>query len=212
MAQVACGKGHFYDDQNHSSCPFCGVDGVELNIPPTVRSPNVAPTAPAGGVARPAAGTAPMPDNARTRAARDIGEPPSDDTEPTRAVWNKRLGGIDPVVGWLVCIEGPDKGRDFRIHTERNFIGRDPSMDIAIGGDASISRLNHTVVSYNPKKHSFSIAPGDARGLTYVNEDELLAAQALTAYDVIELGASKLLFVPFCGDRFTWPVADDTSS
>jgi hypothetical protein len=210
MAQVACGKGHFYDDQNHSSCPFCGVDGVELNIPPTVRSPNVAPAAPAGGAARPV-GTAPMPDNARTRAARDIGEPPSSDAEPTRAVWNKRLGGIDPVVGWLVCIEGPDKGRDFRIHTERNFVGRDPSMDIAIAGDASISRQNHTVVSYNPKKHSFSIAPGDARGLTYVNEDELLAAQPLTPYDVIELGASKLLFVPFCGDRFTWPVADDTS-
>lgn len=208
MAQVACGKGHFYDDQNHSSCPFCGVDGVELNIPPTVRSPTVAPGAPAGGAQQRPGGTAPMPDSiSRTRAARDVGEPPAGDAEPTRAVWNKRLGGIDPVVGWLVCIEGPDKGRDFRIHTERNFIGRDPSMDIAIAGDASISRLNHTVVSYNPKKHSFSIAPGDARGLTYVNDDELLAAQPLTAYDVVELGASKLLFVPFCGDRFTWPVA-----
>ena len=208
MAQVACGKGHFYDDQNHSSCPFCGVDGVELNIPPTVRSPTVAPAAHGGSAQQRAGGTAPMPDGiSRTRAARDIGEPPAGDSEPTRAVWNKRLGGIDPVVGWLVCIEGPDKGRDFRIHTERNFIGRDPSMDIAIAGDASISRSNHTVVSYNPKKHSFSIAPGDARGLTYVNDDELLAAQPLTAYDVVELGASKLLFVPFCGDRFTWPVA-----
>ena len=212
MAQVACGRGHFYDDQNHSSCPFCGVDGVELNIPPTVRSPYLAPTAPAGGAQRPA-GTGSMPDNfARTRAARDIGEPPSGDAEPTRAVWKKRLGGIDPVVGWLVCIDGPDKGRDFRIHTERNFLGRDPSMDIAIAGDASISRMNHTVISYNPKKHRFSIAPGDARGLTYVNEEELLAAQPLAAYDVIEVGASKLLFVPFCGDRFTWPVADNTTA
>jgi hypothetical protein len=212
MAQVACGRGHFYDDQNHSSCPFCGVDGVELNIPPTVRAPYLAPTAPAA-VARRPVGTGSMPDNfAHTRAARDIGEPPSGDTEPTRAVWKKRLGGIDPVVGWLVCIDGPDKGRDFRIHTERNFLGRDPAMDIAIAGDASISRMNHTVISYNPKKHSFSIAPGDARGLTYVNEDELLAAQPLAAYDIIEVGASKLLFVPFCGDRFTWPMADSTTA
>lgn len=208
MAQVACGRGHFYDDQNHLSCPFCGVDGIELNnVPPTVRSPY---TAPAGVGPRPAAGTAPMPDAlGRTRAARDIGEPPSGDAEPTRAVWNKRMGGIDPVVGWLVCIAGPDKGRDFRIHTERNFLGRDPSMDIAVAGDASISRQNHTVVSYNPKKHSFQHRTRRCTGLTFVNEEELLAAQPLAPYDVIEVGASKFLFVSFCGDRFTWPVSED---
>jgi serine/threonine protein kinase len=33
--QVACGKGHFFDSEMHSTCPFCGVDGVDLQIPPT---------------------------------------------------------------------------------------------------------------------------------------------------------------------------------
>ncbi|WP_424766536.1 hypothetical protein [Paenibacillus sp. sgz302251] len=31
-------------------------------------------------------------------------------------------GGIDPVVGWLVCVEGPHKGNDFRLHSERNLL------------------------------------------------------------------------------------------
>ena len=37
----------------------------------------------------------------------------------------RKRTGLDPVVGWLVCIAGPDKGRDYRIHSERNFLGRE---------------------------------------------------------------------------------------
>ena len=195
MAHVSCGKGHFYDSDVNSSCPFCGVDGVQLDIGATQAAPG------ASAAQRP--GTR---DVGVTRAARGAGEAPADDGGRTRAVWTKKFGGIDPVVGWLVCIEGQDKGRDFRIHTERNFIGRDPAMDVAVAGDNSISRHNHAVISYNPKRHTFTVAPGDGRGLTYLNDDELLGPQPLKPYDIIELGASKLLFVPFCGEQFTWPV------
>lgn len=31
---------------------------------------------------------------------------------------------VDPVTGWLVCIEGPQYGKDFKIHAGKNFIGR----------------------------------------------------------------------------------------
>ena len=37
---------------------------------------------------------------------------------------------MDPVTGWLVCIEGPSKGRDYKIMTEKNFLGRSETMDI----------------------------------------------------------------------------------
>jgi hypothetical protein len=80
--------------------------------------------------------------------------------------WKERLGGIDPVVGWLVCIEGPDRGRDYRIHTERNFIGRAPTMDIAITGDPAISWDNQAVLSYNPRRHTFRLAPGTVAALS----------------------------------------------
>ena len=70
--------------------------------------------------------------------------------------------GIDPVVGWIVCVEGQDKGRDYRIRTERNFIGRNDSNDIVIKGDDSISRERHAIISFNPRTNSFRLAPGDS--------------------------------------------------
>ena len=188
MPMKPCGKGHFYDDSAHSTCPYCGVD---LNIGATV------------GVSQ-SVSTQAEAEASVTRAAGRASAPPQRDDGVTRHVWAEKLGGIDPVVGWLVCIEGPDKGRDFRIHSERNFIGRAPTMDVSIAGDASISRENHAVISYNPKKNRFSLAPGDSRGLVYLNDDEVLSAEVLTAYDMIELGSTKLLFVPFCSDSFRW--------
>ncbi len=193
MSMVSCGNGHFYNDAEHSNCPFCGV-GLDLR-----------PTRPLGAETNARLGN----DAGHTRAA---GAPPAPGLGPdpgaTRHIWAKRMGGVDPVVGWLVCVTGPEQGRDYRLHSERNFIGRAPSMDVAITGDASISRDNHAVISYNPKQHSFRLAPGDSRGLVYLNDEEVITPLALAPYDRIELGETVLLFVPFCGERFVWPVGD----
>lgn len=35
--QVACGNGHFYNDEQHANCPFCGLDDSPYNNPPTSR-------------------------------------------------------------------------------------------------------------------------------------------------------------------------------
>ena len=193
MSMVSCGNGHFYNDQEHSSCPFCGV-GLEVNQ-----------TRPLG--TQPHAGVA--SEGGQTRAAS---APPAVglglDPGATRHVWSNKLAGIDPVVGWLVCVKGPDRGRDYRLHTERNFIGRSPAMDIPITGDPSISRENHAVISYNPKKHGYRLAPGESRGLVYLNDEEVLMPMELAPYDRIELGETMLLFIPFCGERFHWSMAD----
>ena len=193
MSMVSCGNGHFYNDQEHSSCPFCGV-GLKVN--PT-RPLRAQPNARAGG------------DAGHTRAAS--APPPAGlgrDPGATRHVWAGAMAGVDPVVGWLVCVQGPDRGRDYRLHTERNFIGRAPTMAVAITGDDSISRENHAVLSYNPKKHSYRLAPGDSRGLVYLNDEEVLMPMELAPYDRIELGKTTLLFIPFCGERFNWTAED----
>lgn len=62
------------------------------------------------------------------------------------------------------------------------------------------------MISYNPRNRTFRIAPGEQRGIVYLNDEEVLTPMPLAPYDRIELGATKLLFVPFCGERFTWPV------
>ena len=121
----------------------------------------------------------------------------------TVGVFKARIG-IEPVVGWLVCVGGPDRGRDYRIRSQRNFIGRDPRMDISISSDDQISRENHAAITYHPRSNSFKLAPGEAHGITYLNNESVDVPVLLKPYDSIELGATKLIFVPFCSEAFQW--------
>lgn len=108
------------------------------------------------------------------------------------------------VVGWLVCVKGSEKGKDFILGSGRNFIGRSPSMDVSLMGDASVSRENHAVITYNPRGNNFSISYGTGHGIVYLNGEEVLSPMKLNPYDQIELGETILIFIPFCGENFKW--------
>jgi hypothetical protein len=178
MKQCAQG-GHYYDGDVHSECPYC-------------KNANVGVTMPLDMVNR----AVPGEDN-RTRAqgAADNGR--------TVALIKEELG-IDPVVGWLVNLDGSDKGRDYRIHSDNNFIGRGEKMDICIRGDDTISRDNHAVISYDARDKVFYFAPGDGRSIVRLNGKALLTTAELKAYDTIEIGKTQLMFVPLCGEKFDW--------
>ena len=126
-----------------------------------------------------------------------------DDDDRTTAYWAKD-SGVDPVVGWLVCIAGAEKGKDFKIVSERNFLGRGEGMDIRIEGDMNISRKNHCSISYNPKNREFYITPGDANGLIYLSDEAVYNTRQLQSFDTLEIGESKFVFVEFCGQNFDW--------
>ncbi len=190
MSMKRCDNGHYFDANKYSTCPSCGIQDLDINATVIHRVPPATPNA---------AGS----QTVRREAVPTAGEP-----GVTVGVFHKKIG-IDPVVGWLVCIEGTDKGRDFRIRSERNAIGRAGNMDICINGDDTISREKHAFISYNPRKNSFLLMPGESRGIIYLNDDEVAAPIPLKAFDVIELGQTKLLFVPFCGDQFQWGKTTD---
>ena len=111
---------------------------------------------------------------------------------------------VEPIVGWLVCTAGPDQGKDFRIVTGWNMIGRDESMSICIPSDEEISRSEHAKILFEPKKREFYLAPGDGRFPFYLNGDVVLQPTSLKVHDVVELGSTHLRFVPFCGSDFGW--------
>ena len=175
-----CSHGHFFDASKHSSCPYCGVGADVEGKTRRVPSPN--------------AGQQPRPASA----------PPASDPGVTHAAYREATSGISPVVGWLVCVGGPDRGRDFRIHGEKNFIGRGSSMDIVIAGDESVSREKHASVAYDPKKRNFWLMPGEASGLVYLNGQLVNTPTRLNSRDLIEIGKTKLMFWPFCDDKFHW--------
>jgi hypothetical protein len=112
--------------------------------------------------------------------------------------------GIDPVVGWLISLDGKEKGRDYRIHTDNNYIGRAENMDICIRGDDTISRENHATVSYDSRDKVYYFTPGDGRSIVRLNDKGVFTTTELSAYDILEIGKTKLIFLPLCGDKFEW--------
>jgi len=128
-----------------------------------------------------------------------------DDSDHTVAYWANELS-VDPVVGWIVCFDGYEKGRDFKLKSEKNFIGRDANMDICLEGDNTISRRNHAIIAYNPKNREFMITPGEGNGLVYVQNEAVYSPVKLSPFNVLEIGNSKFVFVPLCGENFDWKI------
>lgn len=112
--------------------------------------------------------------------------------------------GADPVVGWLVCVKGPDMGKDYRLHSGTNFIGRSERMDVCIKNDNAISRSAAASISYDDRSRTFFIQKGEVRNLIYLNGRALRADADLSIYDRIEIGNTMLVFVPLCGQQFNW--------
>ena len=112
-------------------------------------------------------------------------------------------GGGDPVVGWLVCVEGPMRGNDYHLHAGYNYIGREIG-DVRISGDQQISRQNHAMIAFDDTDGVYYVGPSAGRNLLKVNGKTVLNAVELHSYDVISIGTTKLMFVPLCGEHFSW--------
>jgi len=130
---------------------------------------------------------------------------PAAATQPdgaTVGVAHKMLG-FEPVVGWLVCTAGPTRGQDYRIPDGHSIIGRGNGAHIRIEGDTTISHHQASIV-FDRRTSKFFVTPGQGRNPTYLNGALLLSERPLQARDGLEMGASFLVFVPFCGDEFSW--------
>ncbi len=117
---------------------------------------------------------------------------------------NETPNAQDPVVGWLVCIGGLHTGEAFQLHVGKNAIGRSDSNKVVLRLDRSISRENHATVIYEPKKREFYLQTGNTDGLIYLNENFVDGSQLIKTKDVLEMGTSKFIFVPLCGEDFSW--------
>lgn len=215
MAITECGSGHVYDTDQYAVCPYCnsgntmiqfgGGNGAGRTVAPGGFGRTAAPQGfgsamPAQPMMRPA-GNQGYEELGKTVAPESFRKAQEQENK-TVAVFQKHMN-LDPVVGWLVCIEGPEKGKDYRLWSKINTIGRSDSMDICIK-DPTISKENHARLAYDPKHNNFRLIPGNSTNNIYLNDEPIYTPMMLAAYDVIELGDSKLVFVPFCCDRFTW--------
>jgi len=111
----------------------------------------------------------------------------------------------DPVVGWMVVVDGPGKGHWRRLGYGANDIGRSPGARVALDfGDETISRERHAVVTYDPRGLKFYVQQGEGRNLTYLDGAPVLVPQELRSGQEIVVGASRLRFIALCGADFHW--------
>lgn len=229
MEIIGCGRGHYYNPEQYSSCPECAKEQNPdiLSATEPVDFNKYANSFSGVGVTEPVNYDAFAGDN-------DIGhtEPVGtgnswnmmnttdfkngstgskvQEYAPTMPVTPANVTGVAsgtpfvPVVGWLVCVSGPAKGRDYRIHSQYNYIGRGQHMDICISGDNHISTDRAAILAYDPQEKFFSFGPGMGHNVVRVNGKMLMNAVQLNAYDELTIGETKLLFVPLCGERFDW--------
>ena len=224
--QANCGFGHIYDSDQYASCPYCnrgtraiffgsggsgrisaadvdvGGDGVQGDYQRTVApsypdsvDKTVAPGGPSY-VSDNTIGKTEIPDYLKKQME-------TDERNKTIGIFKKKTG-LDPMVGWLVCIEGPEKGSDYRLFNRINTIGRGEDNDVVIRSEQTISQKSHAKLAYDEKHNNYQMIPGDGRNITYVNDVPLYVPQLLHAYDVIEFGETKLIFIPLCSEQFHW--------
>ena len=170
-----CENGHYYDDEKFFRCPYCGIN---IDLEDEIDS-----------------------DQDKTVAIADINYSEDDDDRTIMAEGKEEKRYF--VTGWLVCVDGAEKGRDYRLHMGFNRIGRSYQMDICLEDDLAITRDNHCSVIYDDKNGQFLVKPSVGT-VTYLNGNILLSAEIIKTGDRIRVGQSTLELVAFCNGEKKW--------
>ena len=192
MNQVKCSRGHYYDGDKYEQCPHCKEackdNNDEIFTAPISYIPiSNKPTEP----------TEPVTISGEEMSAII-------DKEKTIGVYSAN-SEVEPVVGWVVVIDGPEKGMSYSLKAGKNFIGRTYGLnDIVLQNDMSVSREKHAIVVYDPKSGAFLVQPGMSSELFYLNDEVVLQAKQINTRDIITIGGTKLMFIPFCEKGYTW--------
>lgn len=207
MEIIRCNNGHFYDSEENDTCPYCSGKIVKVpeDILPTdcfhtthKTADAVPPTEAADKGGDHARKVEEYPDTASASKVEQPGP-----TAPVKPQGKQGQEQAD-LVGWLVCIEGPSRGKDYRIRNQNNYIGRNPDSDICIPEDSCISADRSANIVYDYVTRCCFFGPLMGKNPVRVNGGIVINSAQLQAYDVLQVGMTKLLFVPLCGDRFDW--------
>jgi len=119
----------------------------------------------------------------------------------------------DPVVGWVVVVGGPGIGNYRPVFEGNNSVGRAPQNRVSIDfGDEAISSEEQAYIRYDSSDRSFLFVPNLAKtNVVSVNNKKPTGAVSLNQMDVIVMGRTQLVFVPFCGTDFDWSALSETT-
>lgn len=103
-----------------------------------------------------------------------------------------------PVVGWLVCVRGAERGRDWRLSYGRNDVGTQPPADILLSSSNPLKECRVCSIICDGKHKKMVLDPGKGP-LVYYNNKLILEPVELKDGDEIGIEGSILCFQGFCG-------------
>lgn len=217
MKKVKCaGKpdSHFFDADRFHICPICGAppaDSAEgkhiripsggTDIPPTVSLHESGNGQGPWGISETGNCTL-TPQLSVNSKNQHI--PPSEPQPITMSAVQHQPHRTMLPVGWLIGIGGKSWGKTFECRTGRNRIGNKTEMDIVLPCDNANPQDIFAVLIFEPKRRMFYIESGNSAGQVYLNDEPIYTHAELQGYDKIRFGESTLLFLPLCGESFTW--------
>ena len=103
-------------------------------------------------------------------------------------------------VGWLVIVNGPDRGHVRTLRGIFNIVGRGQSVPI----DDDRIPEECAYLGYNEKEGKFTIS-SHQKALVYVNDEEISEVRRdLQPLSHLCVGETVLRFVPLCHGDFSW--------
>ena len=199
MNVIRCGNGHFFDADVTPVCPFCNKQEDAPTIAEMVNESG--PDYRNDLTIMEIAGDREL-GKQLTQMYVEESDTVDDDNEKTIGL-SFTAGGINPVVGWLVCEEGPERGRSYPLYAGRNFIGRSHSSDVSIYDDNTITRDNHCSIIFEPNESVFFIAPSQNAITTYKGRT-LRDAELLENEETFSIGNSTFRMIAYCKKGRSW--------
>lgn len=180
--QTLCPVCNHYYDSSESACPYCNPP-ADIDNGNEVVCPKCGHAYDSSLTECPYCSETPSPEP----------EPIENDTEDDEGT--TILYRPENVTGWLVCTAGNDKGRDFRLHADNNFVGRNTDQDVCLN-DKGVSRHRHFSVVCDAENDDYFVMSGGGKGLVRVNGMPVGGHTPLTKGDKIRVGDTTLVFIP----------------
>lgn len=175
-----CSNGHKYDPEQTPTCPHCRSENHTVGV------------------------TEPDPPLPHTTPLDEF------DPKKTRVGWElfplKKKVPFDPVVGWLVVVEGDCRGRDFRLVSGINSVGRGIKQAVSVETDQRMSR-EHCSLYYYHEINEFYIEDHSSHG-TFLNKKPVIQRTQIQNGDQIKAGHTTFLLRTLCDDTFVWEVEE----
>jgi pSer/pThr/pTyr-binding forkhead associated (FHA) protein len=126
-----------------------------------------------------------------TRIERVAAPPAPAGADPGGGNTVRRPARRPPIVGWLVALDGPQQGEDFRLHDGQNLIGADPAVDVRLHGAGIATRH----ASLRHRDAVFTLTDLDSVHCTFLNDTPTsIARETLVDGDRVRIGTVTLRF------------------